>query len=95
VASLGALAQLLATTVPALVDQLLTSRRGRVYREALVLLERPLLVHVLSSTNGNQLRASRLLGINRNTLRKRCRELDLPLPRAPRRAPGAPVRAVR
>jgi two-component system nitrogen regulation response regulator GlnG len=39
-------------------------------------------------TGGNQLRAARLLGLNRNTLRKRCRELRLALPREPRRASG-------
>ena len=44
------------------------------------MLERPLLVHALAATGGNQLRAARLLGLNRNTLRKRCRELGLPLP---------------
>jgi len=54
----------------------------RIYREALALMERPLLVHVLALTGGNQLRAARLLGVNRNTLRKRCRQLGLTPPRA-------------
>jgi two-component system nitrogen regulation response regulator GlnG len=44
------------------------------------LVELPLLVHVLELTGGNQLRAARLLGINRNTLRKRLRLLGI-LPR--------------
>jgi DNA-binding protein Fis len=71
--------------VPAIVDQLLAANSPRLHREAMSLLERPLLVHALAMTGGNQLRAARLLGLNRNTLRKRCRELQLALPRAARR----------
>ena len=58
------------------------------YRAAVAIIERPLLAHVLAATGGNQLRAARLLGLNRNTLRKRCRELGLDLPRSPAPAPG-------
>ena len=75
----------LAETVPVLVDRLSAARPGRLYRDALELLERPLLEHVLSMTRGNQLRAARLLGLNRNTLRKRCRALRLTAPRKPGR----------
>ena len=50
---------------------------GAVYREAIASLERPLLDHALRLTGGNQLAAARYLGINRNTLRKRLRDLDL------------------
>ena len=70
-------------TVPALAEELLGSRPGDVYRAAVAIIERPLLAHVLAMTGGNQLRAARLLGLNRNTLRKRCRELGLDLPRSP------------
>lgn len=66
--------------IVSLIDRLLAAHPGHVYREALVAVERPLLVQALASTGGNQLRAARLLGLNRNTLRKRCRELGLPLP---------------
>jgi len=78
----------LAKTVPLLVDRLSAARPGRLYRDALELLERPLLEHVLSMTRGNQLRAARLLGLNRNTLRKRCRTLRLASTRKARRAAG-------
>tara|TARA_B100000676_G_scaffold131054_1_gene130129 strand:- start:4966 stop:6402 length:1437 start_codon:yes stop_codon:yes gene_type:complete len=40
-------------------------------------LERPLLALTLDATGGNQLRAAEILGINRNTLRKKLRDLDL------------------
>ena len=49
----------------------------RVLREV----EMPLIALTLSATRGNQLRASELLGINRNTLRKKIRELDIPVTR--------------
>jgi two-component system nitrogen regulation response regulator GlnG len=39
--------------------------------------ERPLLALSLQATRGNQIRAAELLGLNRNTLRKKLRELDL------------------
>src|SRR3954466_11906550 len=45
----------------------------RILRE----MERPLLALSLQATRGNQIRAAELLGLNRNTLRKKLRELDL------------------
>jgi len=85
---LDGLVRTLAETVPVLVERLSAVRPARLYRDALELLERPLLGHVLSMTGGNQLRAARLLGLNRNTLRKRCRELRLAVPGRSGRAPG-------
>ena len=70
-------AQTIAEAVPAIVGALRATGSLRLYRETVALVERPLLAHVLALTGGNQLRAARLLGVNRNTLRKRCRELGL------------------
>ncbi len=39
--------------------------------------ERPLIELCLAATRGNQIRAAKLLGINRNTLRKKIRDLDI------------------
>ena len=39
--------------------------------------EMPLFEHALRRTGGNQLRAAQLLGINRNTLRKRLADLAI------------------
>ena len=47
------------------------------YERTLRELERPLLALTLDATEGNQLRAAEILGINRNTLRKKLRELDI------------------
>ena len=87
-ASGTAATSVITNTVPALAEELLGSRPGDVYRAAVAIIERPLLAHVLAATGGNQLRAARLLGLNRNTLRKRCRELGLDLPRSPAPATG-------
>ena len=50
---------------------------GQLYDAALAAFERPLFAHALAASGGNQLRAARLLGINRNTLRKRLVDLDM------------------
>jgi len=50
---------------------------GEVYASALAAFEKPLIQHALGQTRGNQLRAAKLLGINRNTLRKRITELEI------------------
>jgi len=80
---LATLARIVAGAVPTLVDHLAGAHPRRVYREAMAMMERPLLRHALSLTGGNQLRAARLLGVNRNTLRKRCRDLGLDVGRRP------------
>jgi DNA-binding NtrC family response regulator len=43
--------------------------------------ERSLILMVLKETGGNQIRAARLLGINRNTLRSKIRKLSINLKR--------------
>ncbi len=48
------------------------------YDRVLHEVERPLIAKVLQHTRGNQLRAADILGLNRNTLRKKMRELDIP-----------------
>lgn len=50
---------------------------GTIYDTALAAFERPLFEQVLRMTGGNQLRAAQMLGINRNTLRKRLGELGV------------------
>ncbi|MDH3685523.1 MAG: sigma-54 dependent transcriptional regulator [Myxococcales bacterium] len=50
------------------------------HRLFLARIEKPLLETVLTHTGGNQLRAAALLGINRNTLRKKLTELEIDVP---------------
>ena len=59
------------------------ARNGRelpppgLYDRILQEVEAPMLRAALAATNGNQLRAADLLGVNRNTLRKKMRELGI------------------
>jgi two-component system nitrogen regulation response regulator GlnG len=47
------------------------------YDRVLAEIERPLLRLTLAAVRGNQLKAARLLGINRNTLRKKLTDLGV------------------
>ena len=47
------------------------------YDRVLHEIERPLISLSLAATRGNQIKAAQLLGLNRNTLRKKIRELDI------------------
>ncbi|MBB5691077.1 nitrogen regulation protein NR(I) [Roseomonas alkaliterrae] len=51
------------------------------YDRVLAEVERPLLRLALGATRGNQIKAAAMLGLNRNTLRKKIRELELPVVR--------------
>jgi two-component system nitrogen regulation response regulator GlnG len=48
-----------------------------IYDRVLRELERPLINLTLGATRGNQIRAAALLGLNRNTLRKKIRDLEI------------------
>ena len=50
---------------------------GGVYDRIVQEVERPLISICLAATRGNQIRAAHLLGLNRNTLRKKIRDLGL------------------
>lgn len=50
------------------------SVREKIYQRALAEFEIPLLQHIMRQAKGNQLKAASLLGINRNTLRKKLTE---------------------
>ncbi|HTH16259.1 MAG TPA: nitrogen regulation protein NR(I) [Magnetospirillum sp.] len=52
-----------------------------VYDRVLREIERPLISLALEATRGNQIKAAQILGLNRNTLRKKIRDLDLSVAR--------------
>lgn len=49
------------------------------YSRVLGELEKPLIELTLAATRGNQIKAAELLGLNRNTLRKKIKELEIPI----------------
>ena len=69
--------RLLNTVLPGVVRGAAASGDGRLYRTVMSRMEMPLLRLALELSAGNQLKAARMLGINRNTLRKRLRLLGL------------------
>ena len=71
------LEEIIGEALRAMLPVLINSERGRLHRTVIARLERPLLAGVLAAAGGNQLEAARILGINRNTLRKRLRLLGL------------------
>ncbi|HZP18668.1 MAG TPA: nitrogen regulation protein NR(I) [Bauldia sp.] len=54
------------------------------YHRILREVENPLISAALASTRGNQIKAAELLGVNRNTLRKKIRDLDIQVIRSGR-----------
>lgn len=48
-----------------------------VYDMVLQCIERPLLEYVLNRAGGNQSKAAQILGLNRNTLRKKLKQYNL------------------
>ncbi|MEW6776503.1 MAG: sigma-54 dependent transcriptional regulator [Bdellovibrionota bacterium] len=67
----------IAERIATLVDRLDLSHTRNLHEIALAAVERPLLRLLLDRTGGNQLKTAQILGINRNTLRKRLRQLGL------------------
>ena len=52
-----------------------------IYDQIIAEVERPLIRMTLAATRGNQIKAAAMLGLNRNTLRKKIRDLDIPVVR--------------
>jgi Fis family transcriptional regulator len=48
-----------------------------VYEMVLQCIERPLLEYVLNRAGGNQSKAAQIMGLNRNTLRKKLKQYNL------------------
>jgi len=60
-----------------LTDFLYREKRGVLHKTILEAVEKPLIEDVLERTEGNQLKAARLLGINRNTIRAKIKRYSI------------------
>ena len=54
------------------------------YQRVIDKVEAPLIAMALNACGGNQIKAAELLGVNRNTLRKKIRDLDVQVIRSNR-----------
>ena len=82
----GGAPESLASAVERHIKQFLAASRDGmpmrdIYDQVIAEVERPLIQMTLAATRGNQIKAAAMLGLNRNTLRKKIRDLDIPVVR--------------
>ena len=63
--------------VIAFENSLFNEKKGILYKSVVEAIEKPLIEQTLERTTGNQLKAARILGLNRNTLRAKIKKLDI------------------
>ena len=73
------LEELLEVKLRRFLDQMEGLSLSGIYGQVIEVVERPLLTLILERTGGNQVRAAEILGINRNTLRKKLTNLGVPV----------------
>lgn len=64
-------------TVVELEDSLYDLKKGVLFKSVLEVIEKPIIERVLERTEGNQFKAARILGINRNTIRAKIKKLGI------------------
>ena len=64
-----------------LESSLFIEKKGVLYKTVLEAIEKPLLEQTLERCEGNQLKAARILGINRNTMRSKINKLGIDVSR--------------
>ncbi len=55
------------------------AENGGLYDQVIQQVERPLIMYALRECRGNRIRAAKMLGINRNTLHKKIKALNIPV----------------
>ncbi|MBI3595334.1 MAG: hypothetical protein HY200_10300 [Nitrospirae bacterium] len=69
----------LESKLKAFIKKNYSAKKSNLYNTLLQEFERPLITLTLKETNGNQIQAAEILGLNRNTLRKKIQELNIPV----------------
>lgn len=69
--------EMLAPRFQLLLEHVKRGKGNGVYRRVMASVEKPLVKQALAATGGNQIQAAALLGINRNTLKRRMDKLGL------------------
>ncbi|MDD9951676.1 MAG: Fis family transcriptional regulator [Zetaproteobacteria bacterium] len=69
--------EIIAVKISRFIDQIAPYYPENVHGLIMSKAEKPLLEEILKRTGGNQLQAARILGINRNTLRKKIKTYKL------------------
>ena len=67
--------------IDTLLDQYFNDLDGdkptAIYEMVINTLEKPLILYIMNKTEGNQSKAAKMLGLNRNTLRKKLKQYNL------------------
>jgi two-component system, NtrC family, nitrogen regulation response regulator GlnG len=79
----GALANLIARRIAGWLEEPNGEEPRDLYQKLVAEIERPLIELALKRTGGNQVKAARMLGLNRNTLRKKITDHKIPLTKYP------------
>jgi len=73
--------QNLPDNIDTLLDQYFNDLDGdqasAIYEMVINTIEKPLLIYIMNKTEGNQSKAAKMLGLNRNTLRKKLKQYNL------------------
>ena len=72
---------LLEQAIEELENFFISSNESQLYKFILAQVEKPLIENVLDKTEGNQLKAAKILGINRNTLHSKIKKLGIEVKR--------------
>jgi DNA-binding protein Fis len=67
----------LSAQIATLLDSVYRETQEDLYKVVVGAVEKPLIEFALAQTGGNQLKASRILGINRNTMRAKIKKLSI------------------
>ena len=68
---------MLAKAIEDVENFFMQEKQGELYKFLLTVIEKPLVERILYKTEGNQFKAAKILGINRNTLHAKIQRLKI------------------